>query len=635
MEIVETLRRRKLRFYRSLKIALAVSLLAFFATQFGLYETYESKAIDIFFNLQPIVSQFLGVPPVHPSSEIVIVDIDDKAFAKLGKRAPLPRWYLASLIDVIIKAGAKVIVYDIDLTVATDPKDDALLLEAIQRATGDKAIRIVFSYFVSQRSEDQHAPNNPETIFGPNISTWTGFANIRSDPDEVVRDLLLARSNRQGRVRPSLALAAVASYSDYDPVKFDEALNRGDTIYLDLKHWDRKPNRMRPGLTTFVFRVDDQWKIDFSPDSKLFLRMKSDHLKDFSFPSQNNIFRDKIVLIGGTFEESRDFYAAPKGDGLNGVEIHATAIDTILSRSQIRSVHPAVFFIILLGFALVTGVALTLLSPGTIAKLTTVFIPILFIGCYLSLQFWKLWIDLLTPVVAMGWGAAFAEFLRERSVTRSLAEFVNQEVANQIIEEEQIPSRRMEATVFFTDIRDFTTISEEWSPTKIVTIMNDFFAMIGEVIRKHNGCIIDFVGDGLFAVFGVVIRDPNHAASAVAAAREIQDRMHTLNIRWQTKGLPALRIGIGIHTGVVVVDVVGSAERKKFSVTGDSVNVGSRVEGLNKEFSTSILITEDTRRCLNDGVALERRGKKQLKGRREPVEVFEVLDIDRQWRFTE
>jgi adenylate cyclase len=235
----------------------------------------------------------------------------------------------------------------------------------------------------------------------------------------------------------------------------------------------------------------------------------------------------------------------------------------------------------------------------------------------------------------MGWGAAFAEFLRERSVTRSLAEFVNQEVANQIIEEEQIPSRRMEATVFFTDIRDFTTISEEWSPTKIVTIMNDFFAMIGEVIRKHNGCIIDFVGDGLFAVFGVVIRDPNHAASAVAAAREIQDRMHTLNIRWQTKGLPALRIGIGIHTGVVVVDVVGSAERKKFSVTGDSVNVGSRVEGLNKEFSTSILITEDTRRCLNDGVALERRGKKQLKGRREPVEVFEVLDIDRQWRFTE
>jgi adenylate cyclase len=637
MEIIERLRRRKLRFYRSLKIALAVSLLAFFATQFGLYETYESKAIDMFFNLQSIVSQFLGVPPVHPSPEIVIVDIDDEAFAKLAKRAPLPRWYLAALIDVIANSGAKVIVYDIDLTVATDPKDDALLLEAIQRATKTKGSKIVFSYFASPRSTNQPAPNHPETIFGSKISAATGFANIKSDPDEVVRELLLARRSSDGRVRPSLAVAAVASFSDYDSVKLDEALNRGDTIYLELKDWDRKADRMSPGLATFTFRLDDRWKIDFSPvqQSVPRPRLKSDVVRNFPSLSENNIFRDKIVLIGGTFQESRDFYATPKGV-LSGVEIHASALETILSRSQIRNVHPVVVFIILLGFATVTSLALTLLSPGTIANLTTfILIPVLFVGCYVSLHVWRLWIDLLTPVVAMGWGAALAEFLRERGITRSLAEFVNQEVANQIIEEEQIPSRRVRATVFFTDVRDFTTISEGWSPTKIVSMMNEFFAMIGEVIRKHNGCIIDFVGDGVFAVFGVANSDPNHAASAVAAAREVQDRIPTLNHRWQTRGLPILKIGIGIHTGDVVVDVIGSGERKKFSVTGDPVNVGARVEGLNKEFATSILITEDTRRCLNNGAVLESRGKRELKGRREAVEVFEVLDVDRQWRFTE
>jgi adenylate cyclase len=394
-------------------------------------------------------------------------------------------------------------------------------------------------------------------------------------------------------VRSSLALAAVASYSDYDPVKLDEALNREERIYLDLKHWDRKTDRMRPGLTTFAFRVDDQWKIDFSPDQKSVPRprLKSDVVRNFSSLSENNTFSDKIILIGGTFEESRDFYETPKGP-LSGVEIHANAIDTILSRSQIRSVHPVVFFIILVGFAIVTSLALTLLSPGTVGNLTFILIPILFVLCYLTLQFWGLWIDLLTPVVAMGWGATLGELLHERGMTRMLAEFVNQEVANQIIEEEQIPSRQIQATVFFTDVRDFTTISEGWSPTKIVSLMNEFFTMIGGVLRKHNGSIIDFVGDGVFAVFGVLHKDPNHAANAVAAARELQDRMHTLNTRWQSKGLPTLRIGVGIHTGDVVVDVVGSGERKKFSVTGDPVNVGARVEGLNKEFSTSILITE-------------------------------------------
>jgi adenylate cyclase len=136
---------------------------------------------------------------------------------------------------------------------------------------------------------------------------------------------------------------------------------------------------------------------------------------------------------------------------------------------------------------------------------------------------------------------------------------------------------------------------------------------------------VDFIGDAVLAAFGAHKDDPNHAAAAVATALEAQAELDKLNATWQKRGIPRLEIGVGIHSGEVVAGIVGSGARKKFGVTGDTVNTGSRVEGLNKEFSTSILITRETVERLNGQFKVESRGEVKVKGREKPVEVFEVL----------
>ena len=129
----------------------------------------------------------------------------------------------------------------------------------------------------------------------------------------------------------------------------------------------------------------------------------------------------------------------------------------------------------------------------------------------------------------------------------------------------------------------------------------------------------------VMAVFGAPKENPNHAADAVQSAVEIQDRLKTLNASWEKRGLPNLRIGVGIHTGEALVGIVGSGERKKFGVTGDTVNTASRVEGLNKDFSTLILITRETLAAVNGKFKVRGCGEVKVKGKEKPVEVFEVL----------
>jgi adenylate cyclase len=631
MKIIETFRRRKERFYRSLAIALGVSLVVFLGNELELIQSKEAKVFDIFSKARAIIEEnLLGWPHMEPSSEIRIIAIDDSAFAQLDRRQPLPRSYLAGLVDVVAKAGAKVIVWDIEFTAKTDENDDEVLRDAIKRATDSKKTKVVFSYFDSPRKQDTSTSNQQNIIFGDEIPEWTGFANLTMDSDEVVRTLRLVSRDSSGTVRPSLALVAVAGYSDYDRAAFDKDLARRDKIYLDLRHWNRQSDRLRPERTTFAFNPGDVWKIDFQAGAESFKRLQiaSDRVfelaKNLTSFSQSNPFNNKIVLIGGTFADSRDFYMTPVGE-LSGVEIHAMAINTILSRSQIRRADKWLMFGVWVFTAVMISVGLTLYQPGTVGLLTLLS-PVLIIPCYLALRLWGLWVDLFSPVVAIGWGASLAAFLAGRGAKQSITEFVSREVVDRIVEEERITSRKLEATILFADIRDFTTISEGWSPVETVDMLNDFFALAGEVLKKRRGYIVDFVGDGVFAVFGAPKDDPNHASNAVAAALDIQSRLVSVNASWRRNGLPALKVGVGIHTGEVVVGIVGSVERRKLGATGDPVNVAARVEELNKKFSTNVLITESTRCFLNETFPTRDLGTVAVKGRKEPVQVFEVLD---------
>jgi adenylate cyclase len=624
MGIVDTLKRRKRRFYKSLVLGFSVSLVTSFASTMGYLEAFEARALDALLWLRGRVK----------SPEIVLVQIDDQAFRNLGEKQPLPRSYLAGLIELVARSGAQVIAMDIELKVPTNPRDDEVLLKAIQGASENGVSRVVPVFVIRPQKEEQGEVLYARSpFFSAKLAVVAGFANAPMESDGFVRQLPLGVRGSDGKILPSLALAVLARYAGYDAVRLEEALNRAERITLLLPEWDKFRGELLPQPTPLSFQLDDRWKINFAGAQGSFKAIPSDpvfQLSKLKAPlAADNPFRGKIVLIGASFGESRDFFPTPQGL-MSGVEIHANIIHTILSRSQIQPAHRLLASSLSLIFALLMSLSLSLFRPAMVNLLGLVAIPLVLIPLgYLALARLGLWVDFVTPLLAIQVGGLVGDLLERRLIRRSLGEYVDREVADQIVhQEESLRGEKRVVTVFFTDIRNYTTLCEGSPPEKVVGILNELFSMMTGVIAKRHGMINDFIGDAVMAVFGAPKDNPDHATDAVRSAVEIQEKLKILNADWEKRGLPNLRIGVGIHTGQVLVGIVGSGERKKFGVTGDTVNTASRVEGLNKDFSTSILITRETLEAMNGNFRVRGCGEVKVKGKEKPVEVFEVLGAE-------
>ncbi len=623
MPFLETLRRRKRRFYQSLALGFSVSLLTSLVSSMGYLEGFEARALDFLLWMRGRVK----------SPEIVLVRIDDQAFHRLGEKQPLPRAYLAGLVALLDRSGARVIGLDVELKVKTDARADAALLEAIRRASENGLSKVVPVYLIRpEKNEESGAVLYARApFFSPRLAALSGFANAPIDADGLAREVPLAVRGSDGSLLPSFALALLARYAGYDAARLEAALSRGEKITLDLPEWNRFSGRLLPRPAPLSFGLDDRWKINFAGAEGSFTAIPSDpvfQLAKLTTPlAADNPFRGKIVLVGATFGDSRDFFPTPRGL-MSGVEIHANIVHTILSRSQIVGAGRWTAAALSLFFALAMSLGLTFFRPmaATLASLAA--IPLLLVPMsYFAFARLGVWVDFLTPLVAMRWGLAVADYLEGRRVRRALGEMVDREVASRIVDQDEtLAGRRREATVFFTDVRNYTTLCEGRTPEAVVGVLNELFAAAGKAIARHQGSIVDFVGDAVLAVFGAHKDDPDHAAHAVAAALEVQKQLDSLNAAWQKRGVPRLAIGVGIHTGEVLAGIVGSGERKKFGVTGDAVNTGARVEGLNKEFGTSILITRETLERLSGQFRVRGLGEVKVKGREKPVEVFEVLE---------
>jgi adenylate cyclase len=621
MAILETLKRRRRRFYKSLILGLSVSLITSLVSYMGYLQGFEARALDFLLWLRGSVK----------SPEIVLVQIDDQAFSRLGEKQPLPRAYIAGLIDVLGRSGAKVIGVDIEFKVKTNPRDDAVLLKAIQDASDNGLSRVVPVFVVRPDKEvNGTVLYSRAPFFSPTLPALSGFANAPIDPDGVFRELPLAVRGSDGKTLASLALAVLARYAGYDGARLEAEMNRSGEVTLQLPEWNKFQGRLLPEPTPLSFAIDEQWKINFAGAEGSFAAIPSDLVFQISKAktalAEDNPFRNKIVLIGATFGDSRDFFATPRGL-MAGVEIHANVIHTILSRAQIVPARRWVAVALSLVFTLVMSLLLTFFRPLTATIVSLTAIPLVLIPLsYLAFARLGVWVDFVVPLVAIRWGASVADYMEARHIRRSLGQYVDDEVAEQIVDQdESLSGRTRQATVFFTDVRNYTTLCEGLPPERVVRVLNELFAMMGKSIAAHGGCIVDFVGDAVLAAFGAHKESPGHAAQAVATALEVQEQLDRLNGDWQKKGIPRLQIGVGIHSGEVLAGIVGSGERKKFGVTGDTVNTGSRVEGLNKEFGTSILITRETLARLDGKFQVQSHGEVKVKGREKPVEVFEVV----------
>jgi class 3 adenylate cyclase len=220
------------------------------------------------------------------------------------------------------------------------------------------------------------------------------------------------------------------------------------------------------------------------------------------------------------------------------------------------------------------------------------------------------------------------ELAKHERIKTAFGRYVSAAVRDGILNDQiSLGGERRELTIVFTDIRDFTRWCEQTSPEEVVQTLNAYYEYLVQILAEHGGTITRYTGDGVLVLFGAPLNDPDHAHHAVEAALEAHEVLEKFNAIRRTAGAFELRTGFGIHTGVAVVGSIGCEARAEYTPIGDPANVASRIEGLNRDLDTSILISHATYQCVADSVAVGKTAETAVKGRIKPVQVYEVVDL--------
>jgi adenylate cyclase len=347
-------------------------------------------------------------------------------------------------------------------------------------------------------------------------------------------------------------------------------------------------------------------------------------------------FKDKLVLVGASATGIGDLRATPFG-GIDfpGTEIHANVIDNILNQKFIvrRGLQALtdVGFILLFGIPL--GIWLAMVQPRwMILGLAFVF-PFAGIVYWAFLHGW--WLNFIVPAVfvllpnvsLVALYRVLIEEQEKRRVRGAFQQYVSPEVIRRLLSDpERVKPRKTEVTVLFSDIRGFTTISETLDAQTLAGLLNGYLTEMTRIIFRHQGTLDKYIGDAVMAIWGAPFDEPNHAERCGLSAVSMLARLTELQVQWRAQGSPVLEIGIGINTGIASVGNMGSSLRYGYTALGDAVNLAARLEGLNKEYGTQILISESTRRALRDNQFLFREiDVIRVKGKLQPVTIYEIL----------
>jgi adenylate cyclase len=444
---------------------------------------------------------------------------------------------------------------------------------------------------------------------------------------------------------PSLGLSAALRVSGVDPSAVrieDKWLIAGDRL-LPL---ETRTVNTEGGVTEMLWALIHFRGPAFLPDMK---RRPYPHYSFFDLMYSEEqliagqkpdvdpaMFRDKVVFVGVTAAGLFDVFETPFAGGLMpGIQIHASVADDFLSNRVMRPESRAVRIALVVTFALVIGLIATLLPAWWAAA---VFVAIVAVYAFVATQLFAAghWINLTQPTLASSlalFGGVgyqyFFEGREKRKMKRLFGQYVSKDVYEQLVANPDLArlgGQRRHMTVLFSDIRGFTTVSEKGQPEEIVAILNEYFTRMVEIVFAHKGTLDKFVGDMVMALFGAPLDDPNHAEHAVDAALEMIRELNRLNEKWMAEGRPALDIGIGVSTGPMIAGNIGSEAIMSYTVIGDSVNLGARLESLNKEYGTRIIISEATRAALPDRYLFRPLGNVVVKGKTRPVAIFEVKE---------
>ncbi len=615
--------------------------------------------------------------PVPSDTPIVIVEINEssiRAMEPLVGRWPWPRVVHASAIDYMARAGAKVIAYDV-LFLEHEGRSETVI--GGQRLTGDQSdqalitsvsgagnvLLLAEATYEGLAREASDAPSTallPGVVYEPGsgfqsrrvtlpfaelagVATGVGHNFLQKDPGSDFARRMLPFVDATGVAVPSLGVAAALAYQAIDSKQViveGRYLRVGDARLplLDVPAMSSDARALPSKQALLRFRSTtphpDGSTSVFPTYSMFDVLLSADQLASGREPVvPRSTFAGKLVFVGTSAAGTYDSYATPFSDNAPGVELHATMADNLLSRQFMRRASPSTDVALIVAAAIVTGVAATVL-PAVWGSVAVVVLTAAFVVGLVRAVGDGLWIAAVAPLTGVGlalFGGVAWQYVVEgrgkREMRRLFGRYVSKDVIEQLTDNPSMAvlgGQRRTMSVLFSDIRGFTAASEHGEPEAIVAQLNEYFGAMVEVLFEHQGTLDKFVGDMVMGLFGAPIPDARHADHAVAAALEMTSRLATLNARWKTEGKPALDIGIGINSGEMIAGNIGSEAIMSYTVIGDAVNLGARLESLNKDYGSRILISQATRDALTTTVATRLIGPVVVKGRQQPVMVYEV-----------
>ncbi len=577
---------------RPIALGAGVGALAALCFLIGIFSSWSARATDRFFITQD----------ADPS--VLMVAIDDSSIAEIG-RWPWPRTVHAELLSKM--HAADVVAYDVMFSEVSNASDDAALANAVQESGN-----VVLPVELALRQSSEKITFDPRqtiaTLSEISIQARAvGHVNTPPDTDGIVRRIPLRVASPSGDLTSAFALRAY------------ETAHPGDAIHgVPVDRYDRLLVRYlgNPGTRFETVSAADVIRSRIDP----------------------SVFQGRAVFVGATAQDLHDNQLVPTSDGtpMPGVEIHATLYDTLLQEAWIS---PMPTWIAVLSL-IILGAFLGAVLPWIRARWSPLF----------ALGLWVVWIiaaailfergvvvDVLWPSAVII--LAYAIIMLERRVTAdrerarlrtAFSRYVSEPVVEQILQNPrtlELGGQKREMTVLFSDLRGFTTLSESLDPEALVDILNVYLTRMTQVIFDHSGVLDKYIGDAVMAFWNAPFDQPSHAELAVRTAIAMRDELASMNAEGVFPKGVTLKMGIGVNTGDMVVGNVGGETRFDYTVIGDAVNLGARIESTTKEYGAEILISEATYHRVSDIINARRVGEVTVKGKTEPVVLYEVQHL--------
>ncbi len=467
----------------------------------------------------------------------------------------------------------------------------------------------------------------PLPILAKNATAF-GYFNVVPDEDGPFRRIRMF-NKYNGKLVPALSLIAAARYFGSDIRPLNGLIRPGQTLDgiapINPDSYDKVPTDMQGRLLINYY----------TNPAKYFPTHSVADFIDGTLP--NDVYKDKVVLFGATAKGYLDLRPTPFDPQTPGVYIHAQAIQNIIDGKYLQRWY---------GLALLEALAYLLLGllmglvlpriPAWAGLLATVAFAG---GLYLvdvNLVFPKgIWMLNVLPIMqatATFLGVSVYGYLTEgkekRQIRKAFQFYITKSVVDEVLKDPtklKLGGDKRNCTVLFSDVRGFTTISERLSPEDLVALLNSYLTPMTDIVYKYDGTLDKYIGDAIMAIFGAPVATDDHASRACYVCLEMMESLRGLQEGWRAQGLPELDIGIGLNSGWVSAGNMGSSQRFDYTVMGDNVNLASRLESINKQYGTNIIISESTYDVAQNDVYVREMDLVRVKGKREPVKIYELL----------